>query len=110
MAAEKTEMARFDVYPNPDAAERGAVPFWLDVQNTFIEVDTRVVVPLHAAQRFRAPVRHLNPVLLVEGRNVLMNTSAVGAVPITDLRRPVANIKSQQVLIQEALDTLLGGY
>jgi toxin CcdB len=102
-------MARFDVYQNPDAQERNAVPFWLDVQNTYIEVDTRVVVPLHAAHRFRAPVRNLNPVLLVEGRNVVMNTSALGAVPIADLRHPMANIKAQQVFIQEALDTLWGG-
>ncbi|MEI8326274.1 MAG: CcdB family protein [Betaproteobacteria bacterium] len=103
-------MARFDVYPNPDAAERAAVPFWLDVQNTFIEVDTRVVVPLHAAHRFHPLVRKLNPVLLVEGRNVVMNTSSVGAVPVTELHRPVANLKAQQIHIQEALDTLLGGY
>jgi toxin CcdB len=103
-------MARFDVYQNPDADERAAVPFWLDVQNTFIEVDTRVVVPLHAANRFRTLVRNLNPVLVVEGRNVVMNTSALGAVPITDLHRPVGNLKAQQVDIQEALDTLLGGY
>jgi toxin CcdB len=103
-------MARFDVYPNPDVAERAMVPFWLDVQNTYIEVDTRVVVPLHAAHRFSAPVRHLNPVLVVEGKNVVMNTTALGAVPIADVRRPVANIKNQQTSIQEALDTLLGGY
>ncbi len=103
-------MARFDVYPNPDAIERAAVPFWLDVQNTFIEVDTRVVVPLYAVNRFRTLVRNLNPVLVVEGRNVVMNTSALGAVPITDLHRPVGNLKARQIDIQEALDTLLGGY
>ena len=103
-------MARFDVYANPDAGERAAVPFWLDVQNTFIEVETRVVVPLHAVNRFHPLVRNLNPVLVVEGRKVVMNTSALGAVPITDLHRPVGNLKAQQIDIQEALDTLLGGY
>ncbi len=103
-------MARFDVYANPDAAERATVPFWLEVQNTFIEVQTRVVVPLHAAKSFHPLVRNLNPVLVVEGRKVVMNTSALGAVPITDLHRPVGNIKAQQIDIQEALETLLGGY
>ncbi len=103
-------MARFDVYANPDAAERATVPFWLEVQNTFIEVQTRVVVPLHAAKSFQPLVRNLNPVLVVEGRKVVMNTSALGAVPITDLHRPVGNIKAQQIDIQEALETLLGGY
>ena len=103
-------MARFDVYPNPDAGERAAIPYWLDVQNTFVEVDTRVVVPLHGANRFHALVRKLNPVLVVEGRNCVMNTSALGAVPVADLHRPVANLKAQQIDIQEALDTLFGGY
>ena len=103
-------MARFDVYQNPDADERTSIPFWLDVQNTFIEVDTRVVVPLHAAGRFHERVRDLNPELVVEGKNVIMNTSALGAVPATDLRRPVTNLSAHQILIQEALDTLLGGY
>jgi hypothetical protein len=103
-------MARFDVYQNPESDERAKVPFWLDVQNTFIEVDTRVVVPLHTANRFRGRVRDLNPELLVQGKTVVMNTSALGAVPITGLKHPVANLATQQIPIQEALDTLLGGY
>lgn len=103
-------MARFDVYQNPDADERARVPYWLDVQNTFIEVDTRVVVPLHAAGRFNGRIRDLNPELVVQGKNVVMNTSALGAVPATDLRAPVTNLIMQQNIIQEALDTLFGGY
>ena len=103
-------MARFDVYQNPDVDERTAVPFWLDVQNTFIEVDTRVMVPLHAAGRFHGRVRDLHPELVVQGKNVVMNTSALGAVPAADLRRPVTNLAAHQPLIQEALDILFGGY
>lgn len=103
-------MARFDVYQNPDADERARVPYWLDVQNTFIEVETRVVVPLHTAGRFNGRIRDLNPELVVQGKNVVMNTSALGAVPTTDLRAPVTNLIMQQNIIQEALDTLFGGY
>lgn len=103
-------MARFDVYQNPDIHGRTAVPYMLDVQNTFIEIDTRVVIPLHAASRFHGRVRDLNRELVVQGKNVVMNTSALGAIPSTDLRLPVANLATDQTLIQEALDTLLGGY
>lgn len=103
-------MARFDVYQNPDADERILVPFWLDVQNTFIDVATRVVVPLHAAGRFNGRVRDLNPELVIQGKNVVMNSAALGAVPAGDLRRPVTNLTAHQTLIQEALNTLLGGY
>ena len=103
-------MARFDVYPNPDAGERAAIPYWLDLQNNFMEVDTRVVVPLHTANRFHPLVSKLNPVLVVEGRDCVMNTSALGAVAATDLARPVANLRAQQIDIQQALDTVFGGY
>lgn len=103
-------MARFDVYQNPDASERARVPYWLDVQNTFIEVETRVVVPLHSASRFIGRIRDLNPELVVQGKNVVMNTSALGAVPATDLRSPIANLITQQSVILEAIDTLFGGY
>lgn len=102
-------MARFDVYPNPDSEDRATVPYFLDVQNTFIEVETRVVIPLHTASRFQGPVRDLNPELVVQGKHVVLNPVALGAVPSNELRRPVANLSQQHSIIQEALDTLLGG-
>ena len=82
----------------------------LDIQNTFIEVETRVVVPLTTANLFKGVVRDLNPQLIVQGKKVILNTSALGTVPASDLRRPIANLASDQALIQGALDTLLGGY
>jgi toxin CcdB len=103
-------MARFDVYTNPDRQERSSIPYFLDVQNTFIEVGTRVVIPMHAAAKFSGAVRDLNPEIKVQGNQVVMNTSALGAVPDTFLRQPVANISQHQSIIQGALDTLFGGY
>ena len=103
-------MARFDVYPNPDPDDRAEIPYMLDIQNTFVEVETRVVVPLFTASLFKGMVRDLNPQLVVQGKKVILNTSALGAIPASDLRRPIANLASDQALIQGALDTLLGGY
>ena len=103
-------MARFDVYQNPDAEERKHIPYFLDIQNTFLEIGTRVVVPLHSTAKFVNSVRDLNNALSVEGKQVIMNTSALGSIPMSDLRRPVANVATQQGLIQNALDTLFGGY
>ncbi len=103
-------MARFDVYSNPDPDDRAEIPYLLDIQNTFIEVETRVVVPLSMANLFMGVVRDLNPQLVVQGKKVILNTSALGAIPASDLRRPIANLASDQALIQGALDTLLGGY
>lgn len=103
-------MARFDIYTNPDRQERGSVPYFLDVQNTFIEVGTRVVIPLHNIAKFSGAVRDLNPEIQVHGNQVILNTAALGAVPDTELRQPVANLAQHQALIQGALDTLFGGY
>lgn len=103
-------MARYDVYANPDRQERGRIPYFLDVQNTFIEVGTRVVIPLHAAVTFSGVVRDLNPEIGVQGNPVILNTVALGAVPVTELRKPVANLLQHQTIIQGALDTLFGGY
>ena len=102
---------RFDVFANPDAAERRHVPFFLDVQNDFLEgFDTRVVVPLWAPAAFKRSARNLHPVLVVEGKECIMDPAGIGAVPMADLRRPVCNIGSQQLPIMDALDTLFGSY
>jgi toxin CcdB len=103
-------MARFDVYTNPDRHERSSIPYFLDVQNTFIDIGTRVVIPLHAVAKFSGAVRELNPEIQVQGNQVILNTAALGAVPDTELRQPVANLAQYQALIQGALDTLFGGY
>ena len=104
-------MATYDVYPNPDTEDRAATPYLLDVQNNFLEIDTRVVVPLHDASRFGlALVRDLNPELVVQDKILIMNTAAIGAIPAADLRLPLANLAGQSAAIQNALDTLFGGF
>ena len=47
-------MARYDVFANPEAAERHHTPYLVDVQNDFIDrLETRVVIPLRReAARF----------------------------------------------------------
>lgn len=104
-------MARFDLYANPDTADRRSIPFLLDVQSDHLgALDTRVVVPLYLRERFAVSVRRLNPTLNATGKAVVMDTASIGAVPMADLRRPVANLIDQQFDIQDALDTLFGAY
>ncbi|VWX55546.1 Toxin CcdB [Burkholderiales bacterium 8X] len=104
-------MARFDVYANPDEDFRSSIPFILDVQNDFLgALETRVVVPLHLQNGFKKPIRNLNPQLQVSGKIVIMDTASLAAIPIRDLRRPLANLAGDQGEIQDALDTLFGPY
>ncbi len=77
-------MARFDVYRHPDAALRKATPFLLS--------------------------RDLNPGFEVDGVAVVLDAAAIGAIAVSELKAPVANLRAQGHLIVNALDALFGPY
>lgn len=104
-------MGRFDVYANPVAAERRVTPYLVDVQNDFIDaLTTRVVIPLRREAAFGPSARNLNPVLVVGDDRVVLDTAALGAIPVGELRKPLASLDESRALIQEALDTVFGAY
>ncbi len=104
-------MARLDVYANPDSAERKATPYFLDVQNDYIDgLQTRVVIPLRRETVFGPRARDLHPLLSVGNDRVVLDTAAIGAVPTAELRRPVAHLPEARADVQAALDTLFGSY
>ena len=104
-------MARFDVYANPQAAERKHTPYLLDVQNDYINaLPTRIVVPLRRESVFGPRARNLNPAFIIGTDNVVLDTAAMGAMPVAELRKTVANLRETRAVIQEALDTLFGAY
>jgi len=71
---------------------------------------TRVVIPLRRETQFGPKARNLNPLFAVGADNVVLDGAALAAVPVSELRKPVANLREQRALIQEALDTLFGVY
>lgn len=104
-------MARFDVYANPTVVERKHTQFFVDVQNAFIDaLATRVVIPLRLESMMALRARHLNPSFSIGDVRVVLDTDAPAAVPVSALRKPVANLGAVRFEIQEALDTLLGSF
>ncbi len=104
-------MARFDVFPHPDAVLRKKTPYLLDVQNNHISrIATRVVVPLRAANLFTQPMRDLNPTFEIAGKRVVLDTAALAAIPSAQLRKPIAGLASQSGAVMAALDVLFGAY
>ena len=104
-------MARFDVYENPDASESHHTPYLLDVQNNFIDhLNTRAVIPLRTTGAFGVRARDLNPVVQVGDESLVLDTAAIGVVPLNALRRPVADLRDARGTIHGALDTLFGSY
>lgn len=104
-------MARFDVYPHPVPALRKRTPYLLDVQNSHINrIATRVVIPMRLAEDFALRMRDLNPVFDVGGKAVVLDTAALAAVPLSELKKPTANLGGQSAAIVAALDALFGAY
>ncbi|MCK7500992.1 MAG: CcdB family protein [Comamonadaceae bacterium] len=104
-------MARLDVYANPDAGERRHTPYFVDVQNDYIDdIETRVVIPLRREAAFGPRACNLHPLLQVAGEPVVLDTSAIGAVPTAELRKRVGELRNARAEIQEALDTLFGTF
>ncbi len=104
-------MAQFDVFLNPDPAQRERTPYLLDVQNGFLErLATRVVVPMCRAEHAPLPMRELNPAIEVQGQALVLDTAALAAIPGRGLGQPVASLRSQPNEVLSALDLLFGGY
>lgn len=97
-------MAQFDAYAPRDG------PLLLDCQTDFLIIDSRVVVPLFPRGEVINLVRRLNPVLLLDGQELVMMTQLISAVGNAAAGRRVASLADQQDAIKAAVDMLFGGY
>ena len=101
-------MARFDVHEYG-----GTIPLVLDVQADLLsDLNTRMVVPLvplTGAEREVLP--RLKPVIAVGGKDYVMVTTDMAAVPLTALGKRVTNIEEPyRDMIIEAVDFLFQGF
>jgi len=105
-------MARVDVYPNP-GAHSSTTPYLLDVQSDLLDgLDSRMVIPLRSLDQFaqvKLPTR-LTPVFNILGKDYLLETPKMGAVPQRILKACVVSLESDQARITDALDFLFQGY
>jgi toxin CcdB len=46
----------------------------------------------------------------VSGERIVLDTAALGAIPCTELKKPLANLGAHRLAIQDALDALFGAY
>ena len=104
-------MARFDVFANPFVLERGRTPYLLDVQNDHLGgLASHVVIPLRSPESFGTPARGLNPVLVVDGRRLVLDTASLAPVPSSLLKNPAVRGGPWRDDVLDALDTLFGSY
>jgi len=105
-------MARFDVYANPGTHAK-TTPYLLDVQSDLLsDLDTRMVIPLRSLEHFpKVPLpASLTPILSIEGKNYLLETPKMAAVPRRILKSPVTSLANDQSDIAAALDFLFHGF
>lgn len=103
-------MSRLTVYRNPTRSEWRHTPYLLDVQTDFIEeLATRIVVPLRSRDGFPAPLEVLNPTFEIAGKQVVMDTAALAALPRNALRVDVTNLRDRRFEVDNALDFLFQG-
>jgi len=99
-------MARLDVH----RSRTGSI-LLLNVQAEALDhLNTRMVVPLLPPEEAPKPARYLNPEFQVDGRDVVMATQYMAAVPKSELGDKVASLSSNHAEIVTALDMLFLGF
>ena len=98
-------MRRFDYFPDEEG--KG---YLLNVQSQMlVELNMAAVVPLVPAKTVRTPIRNLNPVFQIDGKDYLMRTQFLGAVPKSMLKASAGSLSSKHSDIMNALDMLFTG-
>ena len=101
-------MAQFSVYKNDDLKSNKEYPYLLNVQNDILaSLHTCVVVPLSLTIK---PIKNLNPVFEIEGRNVVMSTAQIAGIDRAMLSKEVANIEEFRREIVDAIDFMIVGF
>ena len=103
-------MARFDVHPNPFAADRHHTPFVLDVQNDHLGLGSRMVIPLRTTEALNKPARQINPRIEFSGSPLVVDTASMAPVPLSMLKQGAPLASAWRTDIQDALDALFGSY
>lgn len=104
-------MAQFDVYRNHNPASHETIPYLLDVQSDMLEpLSTRVVVPLVRVSAMGKAAKYLNPLVVVEGVDLVMSTAELAGVPSRLLADKVLSLAHRRDEIVAALDFLFSGF
>lgn len=104
-------MPQFDVYRNPVAQQRGAIPFMLDIQSELLDgLPTRLTLPLATPSLVpSATPLNLCPVLEFQGQRVHVLPHLAVAFRVRDLGRPVGSLLPQASAIIASIDAVISG-
>ncbi|KPQ04608.1 MAG: CcdB protein [Rhodobacteraceae bacterium HLUCCA12] len=98
-------MAQFHVYHVPGGR------LVLDLQTDLVETGTRVVAPLVPVAAGPKAIGRLEPVFEIDGRDHVLHTAEMAAIPSALLKAPsVADLSRFDYEIRGALDMVFSGF
>ena len=102
---------QYDVYPNPSSGTREIYPYVVDVQSDLLSnFQTRLVIPLrlHESDLDDLPNR-MSPVFVIKNTRVFLTPFLAAAIHKKNLKKSVANLRSQSHEITSAIDSVISG-
>jgi toxin CcdB len=102
-------MRQFDVFRNPSAQTRKAMPYLIVLQHDRgSETSFVVVAALVPPLKSDAPSR-LYPVFRLEGKELMLLTPDLASLPRASLKQRIASLEHERNRIVAALDLLFAG-
>ncbi|MFM9879988.1 MAG: CcdB family protein [Burkholderiaceae bacterium] len=104
-------MAQYDLYANPNAAQRPAYPYVVVLQTDQLDhYTTRMVMPL--ARLTLPPIRlprNLTQTVSVNGEALYLAAHLCAALPAKQLKAPLDSLRSQSGVLLSTLDAVISG-
>ena len=105
-------MVHYDVYLN-EGHHSDSTPYLLDVQSNLLDgLESCVVIPIRKLEPYKKiniPTR-LTPIIKIKGKEYLLETPKMAAVPRRILKNMVVSLVNEQEHIVAAIDFLFQGY
>ncbi len=103
-------MRQFDVYANPNVAQRVAFPFMVVVQSEQLDdYATRLVMPLSTIPPTGSLPKRLTQRVEIDGQFYSPAAHLCAALPVSLMKNAKANLHLQQNVLRDALDTVISG-
>jgi toxin CcdB len=105
-------MGRFSIYQNTDDSTK-TTPYILDVQTDLLSgLNTRIVIPLRKSGQYQHlhSAQDLMPNFAIQGKNFILDTPRMVAVPSKYPKKEVGNLRDQQHIVIAAIDRLFHGF
>lgn len=109
--ASSKAMAQFDIHRNADKDQSKLFPFLLDVQHPLHrQFESRVVIPFTLSENLgRHQLPRLNLVVNINGKEYVLLTQQLAAVPLNALGAKAMSAADQRGNFVAALDLLING-